>query len=243
MSNRDKRQNPSNSTKSKRTSSDNNKYRILLVPFGKAAIETEIERGYKSFQRAIGKRSFEAVRVSPTISLICADDYHGLEHRPNGCGLYGDYFFIGVVEGDHRSLTDQELARSRAYLKQNRGKKPPTTSELDASVRVVSIPKTTNLLGQIARELANVPKPEEVDWQPSVHFTGTPDHAEQLGMILGLIKKHLGKIGAQFIYEPFPGRMFSIELMITDKAARNDCIDEYNSEMHRIFPELDQDED
>lgn len=110
---------------------------VLMVPVGGEPYPAEIEDHYREWQKAVGGRSFEMVGVGPGISIVCADDYHGLEDRPNGCGLYGPYFFVKVnVNGHSRSLTEAQLEKCRRYWEARRHDAPPKPSEIDGSAKV-----------------------------------------------------------------------------------------------------------
>ena len=105
---------------------------VLMVPVGAEPHRAEIEDDYRDWREAVGGGSFEMVGVG--ISIVCADDYHGVEDQPNGCGLYGPYFFVRVdVNGNSRSLTERQLDRCRRYWEARRHDAPPKPSDIDAS--------------------------------------------------------------------------------------------------------------
>jgi len=107
---------------------------VLMVPVGCEPHRVEIEDHYREWRRAVGGGSFEMVGVGPGISIVCADDYHGVEDQPNGCGLYGPYFFVRVDRnGNSRSLTDGQLEKCRRYREARRNDAPPKPSDIDAS--------------------------------------------------------------------------------------------------------------
>ena len=110
---------------------------VLMVPVGGEPYKAEIEDHYRAWQEAVGDRSFEMVGVGPGISIVCADDYHGIEDQQNGCGLYGPYFFVKVdANGHSRSLTEAQLTKCRRYWEARRHDAPPKPSELDGSFQV-----------------------------------------------------------------------------------------------------------
>jgi len=113
---------------------------VLMVPVRTEPHQMEIEDHYRAWQKEVGDRSFEMVGVGPGISIVCADDYHGLEDRPNGCGLYGPYFFVKVdANGHSRSLTEAQLEKCRRYWEARRHEAPPTPAEIDGSCRVLTL--------------------------------------------------------------------------------------------------------
>lgn len=76
------------------------------------------------------------------MEIICADDIRGIEGQPNGCGLYGPYFFIGSdeeEEQEYRSLTEEEVSKCLRYWAARRHEAPPTPEEIRGSLRVVEI--------------------------------------------------------------------------------------------------------
>lgn len=110
---------------------------VLMVPVGKEPRRAEIEDGCDGWQEALGGRSFDMVGVGPGVFIVCADDYHGLDDRPNGCGLYGPYFFVKVdANGHSRSLTEAQLEKCRRYWEARRHVAPPTPAEIDGSGKV-----------------------------------------------------------------------------------------------------------
>ncbi len=97
-----------------------------MVPVGGEPFRMEIEGHCRAWQRAIGDRYFTSVAVGPRISIVCDEDYHGIEDQPNGCGLYGPYFFVKMgSDGDPRSLTKPELEKCRRYWQARRYDAPP----------------------------------------------------------------------------------------------------------------------
>lgn len=113
---------------------------VLMVPVGGEPNPLEIDDHWRAWRRAVGDRSFQMVGVGPGVFIACADDYHGLEAQPNGCGLYGPYFFVRVdVSGHSRSLTDRQLEKCRRYWEARRDKTPPSPNEIDASFQVFTV--------------------------------------------------------------------------------------------------------
>lgn len=110
---------------------------VLMVPVGGEPYRAEIEDHYRAWQRAIDDRSFEMVEVGPGICIVCVDDHHGVEDQPNGCGLYGPYFFVKVdVNGHSRSLTEGQLKKCRRYWEARKYVAPPKPGEIDGSFEV-----------------------------------------------------------------------------------------------------------
>lgn len=111
---------------------------VLMVPVGGEPYRMEIDDHCDAWQQSIGDRYFQMVDVGPGVCIVCAEDYHGIEDRPNGCGLYGPYFFVKVdVNGNSRSLTKRQLEKCGRYWEARRHDTPPTPDEIDASCRVL----------------------------------------------------------------------------------------------------------
>lgn len=110
---------------------------VLMVPVGAEPHRAEIEDDYREWRKAVGGRSFEMVGVSPGIHIVCADDRHGIEDQPNGCGLYGPYFFVKVdANGYSRSLTEAQLEKCRRYWQARRHETPPKPGDVEVSFAV-----------------------------------------------------------------------------------------------------------
>ncbi|WP_165252051.1 DUF3846 domain-containing protein [Paludisphaera soli] len=113
---------------------------ILMVPVGGEPCRAAVDDHCEAWQKAIGDRYFQMVEVGTGVCIVCAEDYHGIEDRPNGCGLYGPYFFVKVdVNGNSRSLTERQLEKCRRYWEARRHEAPPTPDEIDASCRVLAL--------------------------------------------------------------------------------------------------------
>lgn len=110
---------------------------VLLVPVGREPVRVKVKKHWRAYQRLIGGQYYTWTLIGPGVELLCAEDIHVIEDQPNGCGLYGAYFFVGTSEGQCRSLTEEEFRKCLAWWAAKRHERQPSPEEVKGSLRSV----------------------------------------------------------------------------------------------------------
>ena len=99
--------------------------RVVVVPVGESPRVETIANTLAGFRAVVGGY-IECVPIAAGVHIVCNDEGMSLNLPANRCGILGP-FLVSVldVEGDNRSLTDDELARALAWLERYKSVEHP----------------------------------------------------------------------------------------------------------------------
>ncbi len=196
---------------------------VVHVKVGKEPVEVEISRSLDDFQRLVGG-SIEPSRALAPFNIYCNDAGRLDNLPPNRLGIFGDFVVMRFAQGNAQTLREGDFDKIKQMMDVGKA------SFYDLRRALFGIPT------------ADKWKASGKEWKPGAHFTGEPSDSQQIALILGLLAKHRDKVVAQYLYQPYES-MFSLEVQFSDRESREECLNEYDSKMRVLLPEVDEDED
>jgi hypothetical protein len=114
--------------------------KTVIKRVGTAPQVEAIDVSVESFQAIVGGY-FEPFPVARGVVIYCCENWRS-DPRPNCCGFYGNFFFVGIDEKrNERSLNDEEIRKAFAWIERRKDLQPPSEQELRKSLRVLRDPK------------------------------------------------------------------------------------------------------